>query len=145
VMEEEEEEEGEEEQRGGKGGKGLARATVVKLAKATAGRVVLSGEVQTALVAASNHFVSRITSGARQQGRKRQKGDAHVPMIGERDVEDACKEMGFDFSAQLGEVSAAMETKQKSSKLRRSQQSAVPPEERARLQARHVLCVYCVS
>ncbi len=139
-MEEEEEEEEEEEKRGAKGGKGLPRGTVARLAKAAAGKAVLSAEVQTALVASCNLFVGRLTGAARQQGSKRQKkGSGQVPMIGEKDVEDACNELGFDFSAELDEVAAEIQTKKKSTKLRRSQQSAIPPEERARLQVRSCL------
>ena len=125
----EQEEEGEPEGEG-EGGGGLPRGTVVRLARAAAGGVALSNEVQTALVASCELFVGRVTQRALQQCAQHKRS-----MLVAHDVEEACQALGFDYHAQLAEVAGAMETKQKAAKLRRSQQSAVSPEEKARLQA----------
>lgn len=50
------------------------------------------------------------------------------------DVADACVNLGFDFGQEFQDVRDEMESKKKATKLRRSSQTVIPAEERARLQ-----------
>ncbi len=129
--EEEEEAEGEEGGGGGGGGAGLPRGTVLRVARAAVPGVMLSGDVQTLLVACCDRFVGRLAAEAAQKCAQRKKA-----VLGPQDVLEACKGLGFHFEEGLAEVQEALVEKKKAGELRKSQQSDMTPEEKRRIQVR---------
>ncbi len=59
---------------------------------------------------------------------------AERAVVAANDVEAACKALGFDFGAELRQTRGELESKKKAAKIRKSAQTVIPPEERARLQ-----------
>ena len=109
----------------------LPKSTVVKRAKKNHHGIIINNDVQDALVTSSTEFIKLITSEASEVAK-----GADRTTITPAFIIEACKRLGFEhYTEQLQAVanSASDDAKEKRDK-KRSSQSAISPEERARLQ-----------
>lgn len=102
----------------------LPRATVQRIAKAAVPGHAVEAAVISSLVKCCGAFVSRVSVVA----------SAKRSLIQPEDVANGCASLGFAFQADLEAVDEEETARHKATKLRKSAQSAIPDEEKARLQ-----------